>query len=81
MNQQRMNNLIYDLIDGIPTKFRKGGKHQLISPKQESQLFNTLHREYDIHSISIINNGGNERRIIAYTCDKKVLIDSTFFVY
>jgi hypothetical protein len=81
MNVKTMNARISDLIDGIPTKFKKGGEHQLISTKQESQLFNTLHREYDIQSMSIINNGGNERRILAYTWDKKVLIDSTFFVY
>lgn len=81
MNQQSMNNRISDLIDGIPTKFRKGGEHQLISPKQESQLFNTLHREYNVSRMKIINNGGNERRIVATTWECDVLIDSAFTVF
>lgn len=81
MKIETMSARVTDLLDGYPTKFRKGGKHELMSRKQESQLFNVLHREYNIARMSIVNNGGNERRIIASTWEGHVIIDSTFTVY
>lgn len=81
MKHELMQARVNDLFNGYPTKFRKGGKHELMSRKQESQLFNVLHREYNISRMSIINNGGNERRIIASTWECHVVIDSTFIVY
>lgn len=81
MKQETMQNKIDALLSGNPTKFRKGGQHELMSRKQESQLFNTLHREYNIKRMSISKIDENTRRIVASTWTSDFIINATFSVY
>lgn len=81
MKPEIMRDKIGDMLVGIPTKFRNGGKYALISPKQESQLFNTLHRDYGAMKMNLSRVQGNEIRILVQDWDYNVIIDSTIFTY
>lgn len=81
MTNETMKKKIADLLMGNTPKFRSGGQHELMSRKQESQLFNTLHREYNIKRMSISKIDETTRRIVASTWTSEFIIDTTFTVY
>ena len=83
MNQVTMHKKIVALINGETVKFSRGrGTHyELLSRKQESQLFNTLHREFNVARMGIGKTPTGLLRIKATTLEGSVVIDSTIETY
>lgn len=83
MNQATMHKKIIALINGETVKFSRGrGTHyELLSRKQESQLFNTLHREFNVARMETKEIRKGLLKITASTWDGSTVIDSTIETY
>lgn len=81
MKQETMQSKISDLLANKNPKFRNGGIHELMSPKQSSQLFNTLHREYSVCRMNISKIDENTRRLVASDWEQNFVINAIFTVY
>lgn len=82
MNQATMHKKIIALINGETVKFSKGRNNfSLISERQESQLFNTLHREFNVARMGIKEIRKGLLKITASTWEGSTVIDSTIETY
>lgn len=77
MKTETMRARILDLIEGRPVKMAKAKTpHALICTRQESQLFNLLHREFNAKAMSIRKIEDKRFEIIVRDFDCNVFIRS-----
>ena len=83
MNQSTMQKKIAALMNGETVKFSRGrGTHfELLSRKQESQLFNTLHREFNVARMGIGKLSDGLLSITASTWDGVEVINAKIEPY
>ena len=81
MKTETMNRKILDLIEKRTVKFRDGGVIALISPKQQSQLFNLLHREFNAHRMNLKRIDTKTVHILVSDWPGNVIIDSEISTY
>lgn len=82
MKQELMDTKILTLLSGGVASFKNGGKFALISPKQEAQLFNTLHREYGVQWMTIKRIAQGKLSIVCERFHRgNVIIDANIETY
>lgn len=82
MKAELMNTKICDLLDGKPIKLSKGRNNfSLISERQESQLFNTLHRIHGAQSMELKKVSNNVLSIVVKDWERNVIISSLIETY